>query len=103
MNSSTPGLNTQTRIGDLALAVQRVLRRLFVPLVILLGIESAVLALTQNPGAIAFVLISVGTIAAILLWMQSGIGLPIVPMLSVQHLVAYGMPIAVGHEIVRNY
>src|SRR6185369_11104732 len=36
-------------------------------------------------------------------WQQRGLGLPLLPVLIVQHLVAFGLPIATNHSVLSEY
>lgn len=96
-------LDRYTQIGDLAANVRWLLGRTLWPLGLLLSAEVAYLAFSGKPGALAFALISIGTLVVFGVWRSRGIGLPVVPILGLQHLIAYGMPIVIQHEVVRNY
>jgi hypothetical protein len=104
---SSPGqrrtLDRFTQINDLALSVRWMLKRTLWLLALLLTAETVFLWFTHRPGALAFALISLGTLIVFAVWQQSGVGLPIVPMLGLQHLVAYGLPIVIGHEVLTLY
>ena len=56
----SPALERQADIGTLALSVRWLLRRANGPLALLLGIETAYLAVSGAPGATAFALIAGG-------------------------------------------
>lgn len=96
-------LDRYTQIGDLAETVRRLLGRWLGWFAGSLAIGTAVLAFNSSPGAKAFGLISAGTMIIFAVWRSAGIGLPIVPILGLQHLIAYGLPIAIGHEVVKTY
>lgn len=48
-------------------------------------------------------MIATGTCVALIVWSRGAIGLPLLPMTIVQNLVIYGVPIAVGHQIISTY
>jgi hypothetical protein len=96
-------LDRYTQIGDLAENVRWLLDRWLLAMTVILVVGTALLGFSQSPGATAFGLISAGTLIIFAVWRGGGIGLPIVPMLGLQHLVAYGLPIAIGHEVVTKY
>ncbi len=96
-------IDRYAEIGALAVSVQRLIKRGVWPLVICLCFEMMVLSFTGNPGTQAFMLISVGSVIVLLVWSSAGEGLPIVPMLAFQTLIAYGLPIINNNETVMAY
>lgn len=90
-------------IGSLALRIRRLLGQTWVALWVLLSIEVVVLTVTKSPGAVAFGLISLGTLVVFGVWKQLGIGLPLVPLVAAQHLLIYGLPIVTEHETLGEY
>jgi hypothetical protein len=104
MTSPTPStLDRYAVIGALAVATQKVLRRVILPLCAAIILESAYLYFSGTPGAAAFALIGGGTCAALAIWNSRGLGLPLMPMMAVQSLVVYGIPIVAAHENIREY
>lgn len=104
--STRPGrmpIDRYTDIGELTGRVRRALRRSYLPTAGILGLETAYLWFTGRPGAAAFALIAVGTLIALGLWARRGIGLPLLPVIIVQNLFIYGVPIAAGHETITTY
>ena len=77
------------------------LRRALLPLTVILGAESAYLFATGSPGATAFLLIALGTMAALAIWRPMESGFP-GALLALQNLVVYGLPIVIGHEVSPN-
>lgn len=102
---TAPALNFshETRLSDLAAQLKSLLRRAFPVIVGIFGGASAWLMLTNRPGALTFALLSAGAVIALGVWRTSGAGLPMLPMMAVQHLVAYGLPILVRHPVVQAY
>ena len=96
-------LDSYTQIGDLAESVRWLLQRALLPLLILLVGETGILVIAGSRGAAAFGMISLGTLLILGLWRWWGIGLPIVPLIALQHLIAYGLPIVVDHEVLASY
>ncbi|HEX2852738.1 MAG TPA: hypothetical protein VHO24_05825 [Opitutaceae bacterium] len=96
-------LDRYTQLGELAENVRQILQRTLGLLGVLLGATVTYLALHGKPGAAALGLISIGTLVVFWVWRSRGIGLPLLPVLALQHLVAYGLPIAIGHSVVQDY
>ena len=104
MNSTQPTtLDRYAVIGALAVTTQKVIRRLILPLCIVIILEIAYLYYSGTPGGMAFALIGGGTCAALAIWNTRGMGLPLMPMMAVQSLVVYGIPIVAAHENIRDY
>jgi hypothetical protein len=96
-------LDRYTTMGDLTSSVRLMLRRANYVIIALLAVAVAYLFFTNAPGATAFLMIAAGAAIVLLAWTGKAIGLPLLPMLAVQHLVAYGLPILVHHKIVTAY
>jgi hypothetical protein len=97
------GLGSQAVIGDLARSTRLILRKSLLPLACLLAGETAYLIESGAPGAVAFALISAGGFLVLAVWRNSGLGLPVVPVLALQHLIAYGLPIVIRNDTLRIY
>jgi hypothetical protein len=104
---TTPAITTPldrfTEIGELSTKVRGTIKRVIAPLAILLAVETGYLNFSGHAGAVAFGMIALGTCIALLGWSQSAIGLPLLPMMAVQSLVIYGVPIVAGHENIMTY
>ena len=98
-----PPLDRYTQIGDLDASVRWLVQRALLPIAVILTGESAFLFFTGSRGASAFAMIALGTVTVLGLWRPKGIGLPIVPLIAIQNLVVYGLPIVIGHEVLSNY
>jgi hypothetical protein len=96
-------LDRHTDIGELSDKARRAIRRLLFPLAAVLGLEAAHLAMAGRLGAASFALVAIGTCVALGLWSRRGIGLPLLPIIVLQNLVIYGVPIAAGHETIAAY
>lgn len=93
----------ETRLFDLAMQLRSVLDKAFPVLATLLIGVSAYLFMSNRPGALTFALLSGGVLIGFNVWRKAGIGLPMLPMMCGQHLVAYGLPILVRHPVVQDY
>lgn len=103
MNASNLALNVHTEIGDIARSVRWVVRKGLLPLGTVLALETLYLLMNQSPHAAGFAMIASGAWIALAAWQQRGIGLPLLPVLIVQHLVAFGLPIATNHSVLSEY
>ncbi len=90
-------------MGELCTKVKSATRRMLYPAAFLLAVESAYLWFQGRSGAEAFFLISLGTCLVVGVWSVGAIGLPLLPLVAVQALVIYGLPIAVGHDVLNDY
>jgi hypothetical protein len=98
-----PALDRYTNIGELSEKVRAAVKRVVAPLAGVLAIEAVYLGYSGRPGATAFAFIAIGTIVALFAWSRQGIGLPLLPVMIIQGLVIYGVPIAAGHEVLTEY
>jgi hypothetical protein len=96
-------LDRYTEIGAISLTVRQAVKRLIVPLSVVLAATSLYLAFAGRTGAVAFALMSAGTCAALGVWASKAIGLPLLPMFAAQNLLIYGIPILAGHESILEY
>lgn len=96
-------ISRYTTVGDIAVNARRFFKRALLPLVVLVSLGTAYIAYTGRPGASAFAMISAGTCLVVWLWAQSGSGLPLVPVMAIQNLAIYGLPIALGHDVLGHY
>jgi hypothetical protein len=100
---STRPLSRYTEISELSGKVRNVIKKIRLPLVVILAAESLYLVFSGRPGAVAFALIGVGTSISLTLWTSSAIGLPLLPVMVIQGLIIYGVPIAASHDIITSY
>jgi hypothetical protein len=99
----SPLLDRYTEIGQLSGEVRKAIRRLLAPLAIAIVVETGYISFSGQPGAEAIFAMGLGTWIALAVWSQSAIGLPILPMMAVQSLIIYGVPIVTSHENILNY
>jgi hypothetical protein len=96
-------LDRYTEIGQLTDKVRKAIGRIIVPLAIVIVMETGYLAGTGRPGATAFAAMGIGAFISLYVWSQCAIGLPLLPMMAVQCLIIYGVPIVAGHEVILTY
>lgn len=96
-------LGRYTQIGALGAKAASAVNRVLLPLAAALVAEWLFLFFTDRPGATAFLLMGVGTCIALKVWAANGLGLPLLPLMVIQSIIIYGVPIAVGHEIILTY
>ncbi|MEY2881707.1 MAG: hypothetical protein RLZZ15_4087 [Verrucomicrobiota bacterium] len=97
------GLDRNAEVSTLAHGLARALKRLMIPLSVLLLGELLFLFIADKPGVAGFALIAAGTLIALAVWTDQANGLPLLPMLVIQHLVAFGLPIVIQHEVLEKY
>lgn len=96
-------IDRYTTMGEFATALRRTLRSANKILALLFAGLVGFLFLTGSVGTGAFALMVAPTLATLVLWRNKGIGLPLLPMMAIQHLMTYGLPIAIQHEDVFRY
>ncbi len=96
-------LDRYAEIGALSVMARKAVRRLMLPACVAMVLEVAYLIYAGLPGANAFALIALGTCGALAIWNSRSIGLPLMPMMAIQSLVVYGVPIVAAHENIRGY
>jgi hypothetical protein len=97
------GIDRYTQVAELAPGVRRLISQSMLPLIALTALLTGYLALTHSPGTFAFPLIATGACIVLSLWGQQGIGVPLLPMLAVQHLLTYALPILQENETILTY
>ncbi len=96
-------LDRYTTMGELSLNVRRIFKRTMFPASAVLAACALFLAATHSPGALAFAMMAAGALLALHVWADSGLGVPLMPMLVVQQLVVNAAPILSRHEVVTYY
>jgi hypothetical protein len=96
-------IDRYTEIGALAEKVRNAIRRLIFPLSVFLIGVSAIFAFSEQAGAGAFALITLSGCLAMAVWSSEAVGLPLLPIMMVQSMIIYGVPIAAKHQIILNY
>jgi hypothetical protein len=103
VTASRSRLDSHTVIGEPSLMVRSVIKRLVLPAVVAFALEFGYLSVSGRAGAGSFALIALGTCIALKVWSSSAIGLPLLPLLVVQNLVIYAVPIVTAHESIVAY
>lgn len=92
-----------TRISELGDALHSLLPKMVIVIAVVVLMLALKLFLTDTPGWLALVFIGAGTCLALVAWQSGGIGLPLLPLLAIQHLFVYGVPLVNSNEIVAAY
>ena len=92
-----------TQMRDLTVGIARLTKKALLFIGVLLGVFSGYLYLGGKTGAVAFVLISAGTMLGLGVWANKAIGLPLLPMIMVQQIFLYGVPILVNPGLMAQY
>lgn len=103
MSAPVHQLDRYAQIGDLAGIVRTLLAKSLVPLTVLLSLEFAILWFSGHPGTLCFGWLSIGSLLVLTVWRHGGVGLPVIPLLAVENLLVYGVPIAVSNPVVMSY
>jgi hypothetical protein len=106
MNESSSrlhALDRYTQFTELAFVVHRLLGRGLLLLTGLLITVVVLLLFTDNPGWLALLYISAGTLLSLAIWHGKGVGIPIIPVFALQHLITYGTPIVTRNETIVPY
>ena len=90
-------------MGDLTLGVRAMLKRGVPIMALFFAAAAGYLGFTHSPGAMAFGLTSAGTLLAVTVWRNAGLGVPLMPMIAVQQFVVNTLPILNHHEVVYAY
>ncbi|HEY9250899.1 MAG TPA: hypothetical protein VIO38_17280 [Rariglobus sp.] len=96
-------LDRYTRISELGDALHVLLRNGIPILALIILVLVARLFLQDKPGWMALMWIGAGTCLALLTWQNAGIGLPLLPLLAMQHLAVYGIPLVNRNDTIVRY
>jgi hypothetical protein len=91
------------QIKELGLRTRLALKSAIPILALLLGGIAAYQLFTGRPGGVAEGLIAVGACIALATWRKAGSGLPLMPMIVLQHVLVYGLPLLVMQETISSY
>lgn len=97
------GFNRFVQIGDVARTLAQGIRRTLLIMGAVLGAALAYLVFSGARGAVGFALIAGGSLLALAVWRNGARGLPLLPLLVAQHLIAFGLPILSGHPMLERY
>jgi hypothetical protein len=101
--TANPILDSYTEIGALSLKVRSAAQRALPALAVLCVLLTAFLWYRAAPGTLAFALMALGSLVAVAVWDTGAIGLPLLPMIAMQNLIIYGLPILASHENILTY
>ncbi len=99
----TRPLDRYTRIGELGDALHGVLKKGIAIVVLIIVVLVARMFFSEAIGWLALLWIGVGTCVALITWRRGGIGLPLLPILAIQHFAVYGIPLINGNETLAGY
>lgn len=97
------GIDRYTLISDLAGGARRLVAYVVMPVLVITLVMSVYLAISGHPGAWGLAPMGIGAAFALQVWKGRGLSVPLLPLLVLQHLVIYGLPIAVGNESTLQY
>lgn len=101
--TSAGQLDRNTPIADLGIVVHNLLRRGIGMFAMLLVAATLYLFLKDNAHWPGLLWMGGGTLIAFRVWQGKGIGLPLLPLLAIQHFVTYGTPILGNNETLDIY
>jgi hypothetical protein len=87
-------------LGD---ALHMLLHKGFIVIALIIFALIVKMFFEDAPGWMALTWIGAGTCLALVIWQSAGVGLPLLPLLAIQHFVVYGVPLITGNEIVLGY
>ena len=76
------GIDSYTLTSDLTPGVRGLISKSLLPMGISIAVLTLYLAMNQLAGVVGFVLMSVGTYIVLSVWMEYGIGLPLLPVIA---------------------
>ncbi len=92
-----------TRIGELGDALHVLMPKLLFGVGLLTLAMVLKLFFTETPGWLALACIGAGTCVALVSWQSAGTGLPLLPLIALQHLIVYGVPLVSRNEVITGY
>ena len=96
-------LDRYTRISELGDALHSFLNK-GLPIIALIVVLLALKLFFQNtPGWLALIWIGAGSCFGLLVWHSAGIGLPLLPLLALQHFAVYGIPLINHNDTITVY
>lgn len=96
-------LDRYTRIGELGDALHRFLKTAIPLIAVATVLLSLKLFFTGTPGWLAIIWMGAGLCIALVSWHGAGIGLPLLPLLAVQHFATYAVPLINRNEAIKGY
>lgn len=96
-------LDRYTQINELALAVRAFLRPGMLVTASVVLLAAGKLYRDGQPGVASLLLMGLGTLFCLRIWSGSAIGLPLLPLVALQHLIVYALPLLTQNETVMVY
>lgn len=96
-------LDRYTQISELGGTMHVFLRRGIFFIATIVAILTIRLYLQDAPGWLGLFYIGIGACIALKVWQSFGIGLPLLPMVAIQHLAVYGLPLYNRDETTASY
>lgn len=97
------GLDHTTLIGELADVLRRPVQTTILIVGVLVLLFALKLVIGQAAGWLSLLCIGAGTCLALGVWQSAGRGLPLLPLLAIQHVTLYGIPLVTRGETVTGY
>jgi hypothetical protein len=91
------------KMSELGTRARRALKPAIPALALLLGGVALYQISMGRPGGIALALIALGACISLAAWRASGKGLPLMPVIVLQHVIIYALPLVVMQETVSAY
>lgn len=106
--NSTPArtsvrLDRYTRIGELGDSLHLLLRNGIVVIAIIVILLVLKLFFQSSPGWLSLLCVGTGVCVSLVAWQSCGVGLPMLPLIAIQHFAVYGMPIVNRNTFVTSY
>jgi hypothetical protein len=97
-----PSFDTQTTFGELASRTARMLKHGRWHILVTLILATLWIGWNGQPGLFAFIALAAGAFLILSMWQRLGRGVPVLPMLALQTLVTYGVPIVANNASMQN-
>ena len=103
MNALPHVLDRYTQISELGGVVRGVIQRGLIPLAMAVMLVPAFFFFKNDPNWVALFVMGLSTVLALGIWQAKAVGIPLLPMMAVQHLAAYGIPLLSHNETLERY
>lgn len=100
---NTMRLDRYTRISELGDAMHLFLGKAIPVIAVIIVLLALKLFLSEAPGWLAIIWMGAGLCLTLVCWHGSGIGLPLLPLLAVQHFAVYAIPLLNRNEAIDGY
>jgi hypothetical protein len=99
----TTAIDRYTEMRSLCERVRKTMRRMVIPLAVVIALELLNMLVHGRSGVGALALMGASSCIALVIWSSSAIGLPLLPFMVLQTLVVYGVPIVANHDVLASY